>query len=414
MPLTTVPVDAIRVEKWPSEEPLFVFSILVSLLLWIVVVVSIVLAVYAAFIAIFVFVMHVGFIAYVRGSAVRVGPDQFPELHARVSNLSARMGMQKVPETYVMQAGGTLNALATRFFGANFIVLFADLLEACGPNESARDMIIAHELGHIKEGHLHLRWLLLPSYFVPFLAQALSRAREYTCDRYGLAGAGAKEGALLGLSILAAGAKYGPRVNQQALVAQRENLNTGWMAIGEWLATHPPLAKRLAQIEPALLAGRPAKLRAGPARAAAMIAGVAIPMIVATGFVISKIPEWIAQANAANQAGLSDIPTGRVPAMTLSPDSAIALARADLASLAAVLDRRKAAGQRLPVDVEELYELWATANPGKNPPVDPFDGEWYGYVTENGEYRLWATGPDPTISEDNIVVESRRSPAKDR
>jgi Zn-dependent protease with chaperone function len=50
-----------------------------------------------------------------------------------------------------------------------------------------------------------------PLGFVPFLAPALSRAREYTCDRYGLAGAGDKDGAALGLTILASGGAYASR-----------------------------------------------------------------------------------------------------------------------------------------------------------------------------------------------------------
>jgi hypothetical protein len=45
----------------------------------------------------------------------------------------------------------------------------------------------------------------MPAMFIPFVGGALSRARDYTCDRYGRAAAGDEEGALLGLTILAAG-----------------------------------------------------------------------------------------------------------------------------------------------------------------------------------------------------------------
>jgi beta-lactamase regulating signal transducer with metallopeptidase domain len=113
-------------------------------------------------------------------------------------------------------------------------------------------MIVAHELGHIKEGHLKHLWFLLPGLFVPFLGSALSRAREYTCDRYGMAGAGQKEGAMRGLTILAAGAKRGPQVNVTALARQVEDLDSGWLTLGTWLATHPPLSARLIALEEAL------------------------------------------------------------------------------------------------------------------------------------------------------------------
>jgi Zn-dependent protease with chaperone function len=202
--------------------------------------------------------MHLGFVSHVRGNAVRLGPDQFPELHERVTLLAQRMGLERVPEAYLMQAGGSLNAFATRFLRSNMIVLFSDLLEQCGDNEAARDMIIAHELGHIRAGHLRWRWLIAPSLIVPFLGMALSRAREYTCDRIGAAGAGDRDGALLGLTILAAGGRYAPLVNREAFVAQRAAFATGWMTIGEWLSSHPPLAKRMVAIDPSLGVGRPA------------------------------------------------------------------------------------------------------------------------------------------------------------
>ena len=49
--------------------------------------------------------------------------------------------------------------------------------------------MIAHELGHIHRGHVRWHFVLAPAPLVPFLGAALSRAREYTCDRYGAAGA---------------------------------------------------------------------------------------------------------------------------------------------------------------------------------------------------------------------------------
>jgi Zn-dependent protease with chaperone function len=408
MSLTTRPVDPITVDPWPSEEPLFVFSLVVSVLIWIVLLITIIGAIYAAMFGVFFFLLHLGFIAHVRGSAVRLGPNQFPELHQRVAQLAVRMGMTTVPEAYLMQAGGSLNAFATRFLGVNFIVLYADLLEACGSNDAARDMIIAHELGHIHRGHVRWHWLLLPSNIVPFLAMALSRAREYTCDRYGRAGAESTDGALLGLSILAAGAKYGPRVNREALVAQRETLNTGWMTLGEWLSTHPPLAKRLAQIEPALLGASPARLRAGPLRAAAMIAAVATPMIAATALALTMLPGWLAQAAAeAGASGESGFETPAVPYVPPRADSAALIARQGLASLATFIEQRRAAGNPAPWDTDELYDLWQEANPGQREPLDPFDGFRYGYQEREGQYRLWSSGPDPDTRADDIVIDSR-------
>ena len=309
----------VHVERWPSELPLQALCILASLGIYLVLAVSVIGIIYAAAFAIFFFVAHAAFVAYVRGSAVRLGAEQFPELHRRVQEMAQRIGLDDVPDSYLMQAGGALNAFATRFLGLNVIVLYSDLLEACGDNDGARDMIIAHELGHIRAGHVRLRWLIAPAMAIPFLGTALSRAREYTCDRYGLAGAGDKSGALLGLTVLAAGGKYARRVNQQALARQREDLNTGWLTIGEWLSTHPPLAKRLAALEPALLTGVQNSYT-GRLRAAAIVGTLGIVVLGGGVYAALKIPQYLkeVQRQSALQRQQQSAPYQQVPGDTLA------------------------------------------------------------------------------------------------
>jgi Zn-dependent protease with chaperone function len=246
--------EHISVEPWHSEMLLKVFVVLISISVWIGLTISIFGIVYVAFIGLFLFFTHLLFVATVRGNAVRVGPDQYPELYARVERLSRRAGLDYVPETYVMQAGGALNALATKFLRSRMVVIFSDLLDACDNDEHAQDMIIGHEIGHIKAGHLDAFWFLLPGLWMPFLGGAYSRAREYTCDRYGFALAGDPAGALKGLTILSAGKNYGARVNVSALVKQRESLNTGLMTLGKWFMSHPPLCDRIAALDRTLAA----------------------------------------------------------------------------------------------------------------------------------------------------------------
>ena len=410
--------EPIVVRRWHNETPLFVISAVVSVLVWIVAAVTIVVLVYALFIALFFFVMHLGFIAHVRGSGVKLGPDQFPELHARVAQLARRMGMKQVPETYVMQAGGTLNAFATRFARSHLVVLFSDLLDACGEDESARDMIIAHELGHIHAGHLDWRWLTLPAAMVPFLGHALSRAREYTCDRYGLAGAGNPDGATRGLAILAAGAIQGPKINRAALVRQRADINTGWMTLGSWLSTHPPLAKRMALLDPSLTDG--AKLPATGAKraigilatlyfapAVLMLAVLASPM----GRTFREAMEQAQQQQSAAAAGgagselaYGDSSYAMTPEQT---EAATRQARHDLGRLASLVEGERAAGRPLPADWRELQALWTRRFPTVPYPMDPFDSSTYGYVREGDAYRLWSTGPDiESFTDDDIVWNS--------
>ena len=165
---------SIRVEPWPTERPLFFLNLLAALGVWLIAIVSIIGLVYGVMLGVFFFVMHLAFVAHVRGNGVKLGPGQFPEIHAAVERLSAQIGLQKAPDAYVLQGGGVLNALATRFIGSDIVVLFSDLIEACGPDEAARDMIIAHELGHVHRGHLRWQFLIAPALLVPFLGSALS------------------------------------------------------------------------------------------------------------------------------------------------------------------------------------------------------------------------------------------------
>lgn len=260
--------QTIQVARWPSEIPLRIAIFLVSIVLWLLIIVGTfgLGLIYVVLIAVFLFFVQVGFIAYLRGSAVRLGPDQFPEIYQRVVEFAQRAGMKNEPEAYLMQADGALNAFATKFFRGQIVVLYADLLEACGDDTEARDMIIGHEIGHLRCGHLD--WFILTSLgrFIPFLGSAYSRACEYTCDRWGAALSGSAQGARRGLMVLAAGGAHSRKMNVDAYVRQQQNLDTGWMTLARWLGTYPPLSARVDALNPNPAATRYSSSR-GPLRA---------------------------------------------------------------------------------------------------------------------------------------------------
>lgn len=237
-----------EVPRWSSEMPLFTIAAIIAIPLWVLLVVSIIGIVYVLVIGLVMLFGHALLVYHVRANGVRISQSQFPELHSRVAALSHTIGLDSAPPAYVMQAGGILNAFATKFLGGNMIVLHSELIDACGDNEDARDMIVGHELGHIKAGHLKWRWLIAPALIVPFLGAALSRAREYTCDRYGRVASGSQQGAELGLIILAAGGKLARSVNRASFVAQQNELEGFWMMFANLLASHPPLTKRVAAL----------------------------------------------------------------------------------------------------------------------------------------------------------------------
>jgi Zn-dependent protease with chaperone function len=199
---------------------------------------------YAFSILLFLLVQRGLLIGWIRGNAVRITEKQFPDIFEMLRKESARLRMKRVPELYVMQAGGALNAFATRFVGRNYVVLFSDIMETAyekGP--AALSFIIGHELGHIKRRHLLKSTLLLPSIFVPFLEWAYSRACEYTCDNIGkaLSPAGANDGML----ILAVGKQLYRKVNLSEYVTQLKSAGGFWVWFAEKFSTHPHLPKRL-------------------------------------------------------------------------------------------------------------------------------------------------------------------------
>ena len=369
--------EPLAVEPWPTELPLLVGVILAAAGLWLALALSIIGIVYAAMLAAFFFLTHIGFIAYVRGSAVRLGPEQFPELYLRVEELSARAGLREPPQAYLMQAGGSLNALATKLFRSRMIVLFSDLLEACGTHAAARDFIIGHEIGHIRAGHLNWIWLVLPGMFVPFLGGAYSRARERTCDRYGAALCGDRGGALRGLSILAAGGERGPNVNLQAWVGQRADLDTGWMTLATWLAGYPPLCERVALLEPSLGPVR-ARVR-GPLRALGILVVAAlVPTSIAAVGIASFLPAF---RKAMDEAAALETQGSRV--------------WSDLDELGRLALEVSTKTGQLPGDDLELYKAWERERPGLPAPTDMHDGKRYGYrVDDDGSFVVWSAGPD--------------------
>lgn len=391
------------VDRWPSEIPLRVLVILASLGLWAALVLSIFGIVYVALIAVFLFFSHVAFITHVRGSAVRLGPQQFPRLWNRVVELSQQAGLAEPPEAYVMEAGGSLNAFATKLFRGRLMVLFTDLLDACGEDEAARDMVVGHELGHLKCGHLDWFLLTAPGRLFPFLGAAYSRACEHTCDRWGAALCGDPGGATRGLAILAAGGAHGPHVNLAAFVAQRESLDTGWMTIGRWLSGYPPLSARVEALAPAL-AGDAVPSSRGLLRALFILGSfVFVPSaigIAAAAFWTAKMaPLLNPSAHLEQSSSASDSERGEI---IEDPVAGAARVQTDFDALAGMIASHYAATGVLASE-DELEDYWATSRDDRYP-YDPFDGLSYGYSIEDEHtVLLFSSGPDAEVgTEDDI------------
>ena len=227
----------------PKEKIYFRILLVISLIGYLILIFSIAGIGYLVAGMIITLILHGLFIGALRGNGIRVSEKQFPEVYRLTEQYANQMGLSPVPSVYVLQAGGLLNAFATRFLGRNFVIIYSDVFELAYEKESALAFIICHELAHLKRKHLTKLWLLYPAMIIPFLGSAYSRACEYTCDRFGAHFR--PDGASLGFLILAAGKKLYRNVNLQEYIDQAENERGFWVWFSEIVSSHPNLPKRI-------------------------------------------------------------------------------------------------------------------------------------------------------------------------
>lgn len=149
----------------------------------------------------------------------------------------------------MLHGNGVFNALATRFLGRHFIVLYSDVVDALEDRPEALDFYIGHELGHISRRHLTWAPLLAPAGVLPLLGAAYARAREYTCDRHGLVCCAGPQDAAYGLAALAAGGKRWKTIDLSTYAAQSTESSGFWMSLHELIGDYPWLTKRVGAVQ---------------------------------------------------------------------------------------------------------------------------------------------------------------------
>ncbi|MFL6624776.1 MAG: M48 family metalloprotease [Sulfurifustis sp.] len=234
-----------------KEKALFTISIVLSLMFWLVLVVGTLgmVLIWALMFFLMYLFAHSAFISYLKGTAVRVTAQQFPDLYQRIAACAHKLGMQEVPDAYLLHGNGVFNALATRFLGRHFIVLYSDVVDALEDRPEALNFYIGHELGHISRRHLTWAPLLAPAGVLPLLGAAYSRAREYTCDRHGLACCASPQDAAYGLAALAAGGKRWKTLDLNTYAAQSTASSGFWMSLHELIGDYPWLTKRMGALQ---------------------------------------------------------------------------------------------------------------------------------------------------------------------
>ncbi len=258
----------------PKEGTYFIFVLILSVLFWALIAVSIIGIVYALFIGFFVWLGNGLLIAYLRSEAVRVSERQLPELYASFGKVCEQLGVVRPPALYVLQAGGMLNAFATRFAGRDFVVVYSDFLEALGPSSSEMKFILGHELGHIKSRHILKQLFLAPGLFFPLAGPAYRRAWESSCDRYGAYAAQDVDGAVRAMMVLGGGRQHGPALSADVFASQLVEERGFFVSLHELTSTYPTLSRRVTDLLALGTGARPAQ---PPRNPFAYLVGLFIP-----------------------------------------------------------------------------------------------------------------------------------------
>jgi len=232
----------------PKEKKYFIVLAIFSGLVWLVVAISIIGLIYAVLIALLIWLANGMLVARLRSEGVLVSQDQFPELYQTFQSVLQTFNLPEEPEIYVIQSDGILNAFATRHSGRDFVVIYSSILEAYGYASSEMRFLIGHEIGHIRSKHLLKRLFIAPSFFLPWVPPAYSRACEASCDRFGAYASGDIDGAVSAMMTLSAGKEAATKL-APAIFARQHFIHRGFFVSWyELNSFYPTLSQRVSNL----------------------------------------------------------------------------------------------------------------------------------------------------------------------
>lgn len=186
--------------------------------------------------------------ASVKAASVKITQNNFPEIYSLIHSYAYRLGMKRVPEAYIVQQNGVLNAFSSFIFGRQYILINTEVFEVAyreHKDMNALAFIIAHEISHIYYGHatLHYNLPILFSSSAPIFGQIASRAREFSCDR--LAQRLTNYDGVRAIMVLMVDRHLYPMIDVQDYVNTTMNDHGFFLWLLNLLSTHPTMPKRI-------------------------------------------------------------------------------------------------------------------------------------------------------------------------
>jgi hypothetical protein len=189
---------------------------------------------------------RIGRAARLLGYAVEVGPEQYPDLHARVHACAKRLGLPE-PLAFLFQSPRDLRSFSLRYRGRDYLALNGEWVGALTDHQGAIDFFIGYELARLHDMDRYFSWLILPGRVLPVLGPAYARAKIYTGDRHGIAACRVRVDAALALATLASGSR---RWKSFSISHYAEQALRGDIAFtfSELISSTPFLTRRIAHL----------------------------------------------------------------------------------------------------------------------------------------------------------------------
>ena len=187
------------------------------------------------------------------GTAVKVTDQQYPRVYEAAKRAGAALRVRVPPVFAAPSSSIKVKVLGTE--DAPHLIVNLDLAEKLDDTELVA--AIAHELGHVQNGHilyataLHyltnqavffVRWVIQPAIMT---LQAWSRRAEVTCDRAALMAVKDLDKTLAAMVKLELGLEKGSAFNAQEYLRSIPDIKKGLGRFAEMFRSHPYVPKRV-------------------------------------------------------------------------------------------------------------------------------------------------------------------------
>jgi len=249
-------INNISVLRHPKERGYFTFGAIVGGLIWLILLIatfgSVILLL--IFVAIPLWISQQIFKAKMYGNAIKISDAQYEQINTIVKEKCAELNMSKIPDVFIVNGQGVINAVAIKFLSSKYVILLSNLVDLMLKRDEIDEltMIIGHELAHHAAGHTNI-WknlLILPAKVIPFLGAAYGRSCELTADRIGMVLTKKNEAAKRALISIASGSEsLASSINIDAFKNQENLLPPFWGFWQEIYSFHPRMTRRIIELE---------------------------------------------------------------------------------------------------------------------------------------------------------------------